>query len=479
MENLKITVDREMGWGTLMCVASGEEKGSGSPSFLVRLVAGPHAGAEAQLDSKDPRLVIGSGGEADLILADALVEASHAEISIAGDKLAVKSLGGKIYVGGHLIGADAVDLQPFQFVTIGTTQLVTGPSAGKWPTIDPADAPPLETLAAEVPDEAMGEVQEKMDPKDLLAARDEAKRLQKKSRRKKVVLASAVALLALFIGLLLVPEKKKLNLGDVQKILQAQVADMNYFPGVIVTLESNQLIVDGYVGSNEDLRELRSTLMATYAGIQYRVRSEEKIIEAIEETLHAVENNLRVVRLQAGIYSIVGYVYNMDLWQRARDRISTEIPGVKKIQNDVMTPDRVSTLALATLNQYGIAPFVTVTPESRHIVFRGKLSVLHLEPWRRAAEDFIQTFANLVPLEFDVQTSSAQTETANNAFFPAPIQSITISSSGLCWVATTDGKKYFRGSFLASGWRVDDIAIGGLQLSRDGNRVIMHLEALQ
>jgi hypothetical protein len=139
----------------------------------------------------------------------------------------------------------------------------------------------------------------------------------------------------------------------------------------------------------------------------------------------------------------------------------------------------VGTLALATLNQYGIASFITVSPEPRHIVFRGKLSVLHLEAWRKAAEDFIQAFADMVPLEFDVQTASAQTETANNAFFPSPIQSITISSSGLCWVATADGKKYFRGSFLPSGWRVDDIAIDGLQLSRDGNRVIMHLEALQ
>jgi hypothetical protein len=96
-----------------------------------------------------------------------------------------------------------------------------------------------------------------------------------------------------------------------------------------------------------------------------------------------------------------------------------------------------------------------------------------------AAEDIVQIFGNILPVVFDVQSQSAQSDPAGNSLFAQPIQAITIGSSGLSWVTTRDGKKYFEGSFLASGWRIDSIDVGGLKFSRNGTQLALRLEALQ
>ncbi|MDR3117276.1 MAG: type III secretion system inner membrane ring subunit SctD [Puniceicoccales bacterium] len=459
---------------------TGETDAGETPSFLLRLISGPHAGAEVLLDGQDPRVVLGSGEGADVVLADALVEPEHVEISLREGKLFIRSLGGRVFVGGKPIDEEMVPLLPFQFVTVGTTQLVGGPAEGEWPQLRAGDAPRLEELVTEVPAEVLAKVKvPTLDARAAKAAHGEAVRVKQRRKRIRIMLAGALVLFGVIVALALRPEEKKLNLGEVAKILQAQVADLNLFPAVTVTLENGQMLVDGYVTTNMELRELRNTLTATYPGVLLRVRSGEKIVEGLEEILSEMGGNLRVVTLQPGIFSVVGYVYNTDRWQRIRDRLSIEVPGVKKIQPDVTTPDRILALTAATLNQYALGTAIAVTPEANRILFKGKLSVLQLENWRKAAEDFIRTFSDLVALEFDVQTASAQTEAASNSFFPTAIQSITISSSGMSWVATTDGKRYFHGSFLPSGWRVDAIAVDGLRLSKDGRQVTMHLEALQ
>jgi type III secretion system YscD/HrpQ family protein len=254
---------------------------------------------------------------------------------------------------------------------------------------------------------------------------------------------------------------------------------MGYSSAVSVHLDRGQISAEGLVATNLELRDLRNTLMETYSGIHFQVRSGERICEAIEEILGEMETKLRVVNLQPGVYSVVGYVSNVDKWQKILPRIATDVPGVKKFQNDVTTPEKVITTSQALLNQYGFGRSVAVIPEAGRILYQGKISVLQAEQWKKAVEDLIQAFGDLVAMEFDVQTHSAQTETTNTGFFPQPIQSITISSSGLSWIVTSDGKKYFIGSFLPSGWRVDAIAIDGLSLSRDGKQVTMHLEALK
>jgi type III secretion system YscD/HrpQ family protein len=432
------------------------------------------------MDARDSRLCVGSGSTADLVLADALVAKEHAEFTLVDGKLLVKSLGGKLFLDGkQLVDQDPVELKNFQFLTVGVTQMVTGPAEGEWPPINVQNAPALEQLADEVPQEvAKTAATAAANPSASRAIREQAAKKAKKRRRLGVFFFTLALFVVGIIALALAPQKKKVTPAELEKILQAQVADMNYFSTVAVHTERGQIIVDGYVPTNRELRELRTALAATHPGIQYNVRSNEKIVETVEEMLRSIDGSLRVIPMQAGVYSIVGYAFNGDSWQKLRPRLLSDVAGVRKIQNDVMTPERVVSLAQATFNERGLRN-IAIDPEANRIFIHGTISVLQSEQWKLTVEDLIQTFADIVPLEFDIQTYSAQTETSGGAFFPAAIQSITISSSGLSWIATNAGKKYFIGSFLPSGWRVDSIAVDGLSLSRDGKQITMHLEALQ
>ncbi|MDR2576589.1 MAG: type III secretion system inner membrane ring subunit SctD [Puniceicoccales bacterium] len=460
-------------------MAQGEENGVGQ-RFLVKLLSGPHAGAEVELDEHDSRLRIGSGNDADLVLADALVNAEHAEIFLEGGSLYVKVLGGPVFVDGKRISGDeAFALQNFQFITIGVTHFITGPADGEWPQISAQDAPHLDVEEGnatndEAPAKSRDSISVGID--QVKMAKD--KRQSKTMRRVGLFFAILIILLLGLFVIAMLPKKKRISPLELEKTLQAQIADMNYISTVTLRKDREQFVVEGYVPTNMEVRELRTVLMSIYPGIHFNVRSTEKITETLEEMLRTIEGTFRVIPIQPGVFSVIGYTLNGDAWQALRMRLLSDVAGVKKIRNDVMTPDKVVSVTQDILASNGLRE-VVAEPEAMRIFFHGKISVLQTEQWKVAAETLIQTFSDIIPVEFDVQTFSAQTETAISAFFPTQIQAITVGSRGLSWITTVDGKKYFPGSFLPSGWRVDSIEIGGLRLGREGKQVNMRLEELQ
>jgi type III secretion protein D len=452
-----------------------EEEAKVPQAFLLRLLSGPHAGAEVELDEHDKEVVIGSDDSCDLVLADALAAPKHAAFQYEGGELRLKPLDGQVFLDGKLLSGESVGVPPFHFVTIGTTQIVAGAADAEWPTISIADAPPLEK-PLEMPLDANGNpaVAAGNDPANAKVAKEWER---KKLRR---IIFSGVGI---FVGglvvLMLLPDRNRPNLVVNEKIIRAEIANLDYRSSVDVRVESGRIIVEGYVPTNEQLRTLKNELLQITTALQFNVRSEERIVKSIEDSVRDIDGNLRVIPITPGVYSVSGYVHNTERWQRIRGRLDQDIPGVKKINSDIMTPESVQTLANTTLDEYGLREHISVLPESGRVVFRGAVSALLAEKWRMAAEDIIQTFSNTIPIVFDVQSQSAQSDPAGNSLFVQPIQAITISSSGMSWVTTRDGKKYFEGSFLASGWRIDAIDIGGLRFSRNGTQLALRLEALQ
>ncbi|MDR2664489.1 MAG: type III secretion system inner membrane ring subunit SctD [Puniceicoccales bacterium] len=452
----------------------------GGASYRIKLLTGPNGGAEVEMDSNDARLILGSGDGADLLLSDALVQPLHAELTYDRGQIFIKSLGGKTFLNGKLIqGENPTVVGDFQFVTVGATHILIGPTDGEWSKYGPADVPNLEIEESEVPNEILARTDLSAEPAALRAARREVERVRRRKRRLRLLALYGGVVLLVLLTVLFWPKKKQITAADTEKAVRAHLASIEQFPAVTVRVERGQVVVDGYVPTNIDLRDLRAVLQAAHPTIHYAVRSQERITSAVEDLLRGADGRLRAIQLQPGAYAIEGYVYDEDSWQKVRSRIVAEVPGVRKIQNDVLTPDQVLTQAHDVLTRHGLVRQITALPMETQVLFQGKISALQMEQWKSAAEDFIQTFADLVPLEFDVQPLSAQTETSVNSFFPEPIRSITVGSGGLSWIATGDGRKYFIGAFLPSGWRVEEISAEGLSLSREGRRINMKLEALR
>ncbi|MDR1456747.1 MAG: type III secretion system inner membrane ring subunit SctD [Puniceicoccales bacterium] len=452
-----------------------EKEGKTSHSFLLRLLSGPHAGAEVELDEHDQEVTIGSDDSCDLVLADVLAARKHAAFRYDGGELHLKPLDGQVFLNGKLVTTEFVNVPAFQFVTIGTTQIVAGATDAEWPSLSLADAPPLEK-PLEMPPDTAG------DPASIdgsATATQKAVGEMERRKLRRIIFSGIGVLVGGLVVLMLLPDRNKPNLVENEKIIRAEIANLDHRANVDVRVEAGRIIVEGYVPTNAQLRTLKNELLQITTAIQFNVRSEERIIQAIEDSVRDIDGAVRVVPITPGVYSIAGYVHNTERWQRIRGRLDQDIPGVKKINSDIMTPESVQTLAHTTLDEYGLREHISVFPESGRVIFRGAVSALLAEKWRMAAEDIIQTFANIIPVTFDVQSQSAQSDPAGNSLFAQPIQAITIGSSGMSWVTTRDGKKYFEGSFLASGWRIDAIDASGLKFSRNGTQLALRLEALQ
>jgi type III secretion system YscD/HrpQ family protein len=445
-------------------------------AFLLRLLSGPHAGAEVELDEHDKVVVIGSDNSCDLVLADALAAPKHASFQYEGGGIRLTPLDGQVFLDGKLVPKESVSVPAFRFITIGTTQIVAGATDAEWPVISIADAPPLEKpleMPVDIADNPVGVAAGKHPSAPGTKSEKERK------KRRRIVFSGIGVLVGGLVVLMFLPDRNRPNLVVNEKIIRAEIANLDYRSSVDVRVEAGRIIVDGYVPTNDQLRTLKNELLQITTAIQFNVRSEERIIKAIEDSIRDIDGTVRVIPVAPGVYSISGYVHNTDRWQRIRGRLNQDIPGVKKINSDIMTPESVHTLANTTLDEYGLREHISVFPESGRVVFRGAVSALLAEKWRMAAEDIIQTFGNVIPVTFDVQSQSAQSDPAGNSLFAQPIQAITVGSSGMSWVTTRDGKKYFEGSFLASGWRIDAIDVSGLKFSRNGTQLALRLEALQ
>lgn len=462
--------------------ATANTKTESTRSSLLKILSGPHQGAEILLEPNGEFMTVGSDPEADLILNDALISPRHFRLENRDGILLVRPLEGRVFLDGKLAKEEEFTIAPFQFLTAGTTQMMVGPSDSPWPPLSVVDAPDLEKIIAETPEEM---VIPKADFPSVEAGvskglAERTARNLKKRKSKRIMWFSLIVLALGLTILALLPKKEPFRIADMQKIIQAQIADMGYFNTLEVRLENGQIIIEGYVSTLLEARDLRNALTSIYPGIQFRVRSDEKIIQEIEETLGAIDGNVTVGVIQPGIYGIGGYIFNTEAWQKIRNRLARDIPGVKKIQDNVLSPERIMTSVNDLLAQYGLARNVTALPQMDRVLFRGEIGINQQESWRKVAEDFVQMFNELIPIEFDVKLSGKITQDqAKNPFFGSTVQGVTVSANGLSWITLQDGRKYFEGSFLPSGYTIQSIAVDGIEFAQNGKTVKIRIEELR
>ena len=111
--------------------------------FLLKILSGNHHGAEVVFGNESA--VIGSDQSSDVVLSDSLIEPLHIELTFSEDGITLKPLSGEVFLDGKLIENESVKVEEFQFITIGSTLIVIGPSGKTWPFLSAADAPQIES----------------------------------------------------------------------------------------------------------------------------------------------------------------------------------------------------------------------------------------------------------------------------------------------------------------------------------------------
>lgn len=110
-------------------MGKGREDGmeaQGGRAVVLRVVSGLHSGAERELAGSE-MILIGSGDDCDMVLADAGVAAHHALLSFVDGRFSLRALDAPLHVGTTMVHpGDPVELDQVQRVGIGEAAIAFG-----------------------------------------------------------------------------------------------------------------------------------------------------------------------------------------------------------------------------------------------------------------------------------------------------------------------------------------------------------------
>ncbi|HSJ03001.1 MAG TPA: FHA domain-containing protein, partial [Verrucomicrobium sp.] len=312
--------------------------------WLLKVIAGPHQGAE--IDLIPGKTLVGSDEGCDVVLHDVLIAPQHMAVEAAPKALFVEPLGGRVYVAGRRVKDTRMKIDPFVFITIGGTHLVLGPVDGKWPLLSASDAPELEKEAPEAPAE-----EAKAEPASSKAGESstpEAEAVAPTPGPPK----RAVAIFGLAFGLLLLTAwlvlfniwkgNNPLPGGNEAADLKNRAEEVLKFhkvaDSVSVETEGGRLYARGYVEKSDQLRDIEIDLRNKASGVNPRIWSLESLAESARSILRLQRLPLDVTANNEGRLMVSGSVTDRDLWNRVKQQLVDGIPGVTGVDSQVQVP---------------------------------------------------------------------------------------------------------------------------------------------
>ncbi len=483
-------------------------------SYLIKILSGPHQGAEVAVGEGE--LIIGSSLESDLILSDTLIAPSHLKLHIEKGEIAITPLNDKVYLDGYLIAPEAKLIHTFQYITLGSTHLVIGPNGEAWPTLSPpnlselknqikeSSAPAITPIEANKPssdDNPQEEPSSEADPEaappqegeDKPAedtekpAAKKTKELEKPKTGSKVpilipVIGGFLLLIALLIGgfLFLYPSSEpKVNFNAIS-LKQFEKGKQ----GIIAILESRnissedfqfdyknrQLECTGMVDTNRQKRDIERAIRTLSPYYKINIRSQESLVITCREVLNLLNATAVVSGQGAGVVKISGYLANTSAWENAKKSLLSDTPGLVSIIDKVVTAKEVADYTFPILNRYQIGQRVKLYAENQGVVARGSLTESSRKDWYEARLEIEKALGSEIAFKDDVEFNSG----AEKIYLDARIESVTITES-LKWMSLQNGKTYFEGSIIPSGYTIERISKEGVVIKKARDRITLKI----
>ncbi len=451
-----------------------------SSEHLLKILSGNHQGAEVVLENE--RAIIGSGDDSDIVLTDAMIETHHVEITFSDKSATIHPLDGQVYLDGKLVKEETQEVADFQFITIGSTHIIFGPANEPWPSISANDAPSL-TRSDELP-EIKNNSSEK--PGDLEVMEDAIvqKSSVKNGRTKRTwVIGISTAFvfafsLSLLIFLSLFSDDKPINeIPDVNRLILNEIRNIGLTDTINVDYDGTIYTISGYTDTNNELSTLRSSLPKISSSIKLKLYSEERIISEIQDLMLSIPSNPRVECIKPGIFIISGYVYNKQNWEKIRQRILDDVPGIVDIQDEVVLPNKAINLAKPILTRYKLTGKVLVLPQEDSIVIGGLVASDEEENWKLAKVQLERVYGSDIPLQMFVKVSDP--EVIKRQYFGSEVDSISISENGLNWIGFKNGTRYMVGATLSNGYTIKNITPETITLVKNNQEVILKIGDIQ
>jgi type III secretion protein D len=366
---------------------------------VLHVLDGPNAGAEIALTPGD--WVLGSGAQADLTFAEAALAPAHLRLRAEAAALHATALADGVLLDGAPLATGAETALPrLALLRIGETRFATGPAGSDWASLSSRPAPQPakeEQAAAEPPPAAPEPVQ-----RPVAAALP--------TRRRRLWPAAVTLMVLLMLGgagwalhpLLTAPPPPAAPAPDLLAETRAAVRGLGLQDRLRVTQDRGRILVSGQLAEAEQLRVLAAALRRAGTGADLLVATEDTMRDQAATVLRAfgIEGEAHVIG--EGVLSVTGFAPSPAAAEAAAARLRSDVPGVQRVQDALMTPERARDRLRAQIAAAGLGRSLEVAASGRRISVTGLLPPSQMPAWTRLAEEFRREHGGRIALASQV-----------------------------------------------------------------------------
>lgn len=277
--------------------------------WLLRIVSGLHAGASRPLAEQET-LLIGSGDDCDVVLADVGIARHHALVALTADGFTIRALDAPLHVAERpLYPGDPVSLQPMQRIGLGEAALAVGREGDMgWANFAPGTAHADAGFAQPLP----------------VAARHQARRWP--------LIGAIVALLVASVAIFAAVVPSRISQPPQDTVINELLQEFQVSNAQVISTDDGETTISGIIVDQSAQQLLVQRL--NEAGLQPRLRliTESNIATQVAEVLRAngIEANTRYAG--NGVVEVEG-AFDLDALRVAsQSRSMKEVPFLARIQ---------------------------------------------------------------------------------------------------------------------------------------------------
>ncbi|HMR31384.1 MAG TPA: type III secretion system inner membrane ring subunit SctD [Geminicoccaceae bacterium] len=468
------------------------------PYYILKVLSGPHLGAEVQLAAGDYRL--GRDDSCDIVLSDRSLSGQHALFAISADGVRVQNLAGEVRLD-HQPHQDAARLLPFfTVIGLGTTHVAVGPEAAAWPELVPPAQPvtqpaqPKEATAALADAPVPGSIAASAEPSlaaggapspPPAAAGEPVAPDRRRNLRRWAARAAALLLLLATVGGFAANRDGLLAHRAIEPetpvepqppsprdMLTAMLAQDDLARGLQVTEDRRgRLVVEGHVDSTTERDLLAEKLKQSPEPVQIRIVAGDQMVATARDTLAALGYDLDVGYAGGGALKLAGYVPEASDLQRAVDIVQRDVAGLAGIRNDVMTDRSILSGLEDRLRKADLGEAIRLRLEAnKKITARGTVRAEDMPAWTTIQAAFDRDYGRYLEIVSQVTESRR-----DNALPGVQLNVRAVGFGDLPYVILGDGQKYLEGSVLTDGWTIQRIRPKEVVLSKGGQLYVHEL----
>lgn len=441
--------------------------------WLLKVLAGSHAGAELQLNEAE--YLLGGDEQCDLVFSGEALAGRHLQIQLSDDAVHIKRLAmdHALSLDGKQLEEAEVTLHAFQVLGIGSLRFALAPVGAEWPSADELLA--QEAVAAD--HQSQQAAADNNDGEDVLVAAEQSAAVDEQLapvghpatgfRRHWLRVTMASVLLA-GSGFLLYSnwsllqsffsQKENLNvevkivnpIQEIKKIITQLDMDLH-----VRINPDGRLRVYGYVKDDEEKNLFLERIQTVNSG---RIDNEIKTFAAIKRAVRRVLSSYLAVQDQVDVVPgesldrvvFLGYVVDENRWRQALDVIRKDITDIRSIDNRVETLGKRLQALQDMLLAHGFKQTLFPKVMDGRIILEGHIPNSRLSDWDKLNSQFDKRYNGMPQLVLAAEIAEDDTDWLSSFQVDAVVL-------GKIPYFVLRGQKYIIGSRLDNGYTVERI----------------------